>query len=60
MTGRKKLRELITRQGYTIVTGVYDALTARLVQMTGFEAVCITGGGITLAGVSGLRFAHDD
>jgi hypothetical protein len=52
MAGRKKLRELITRQGYTIVPGVYDALTARLAQMTGFEAVYITGGGITLAGIS--------
>lgn len=44
---RKKLRTLIARQGYTIVPGAYDPLTARLVQITGFEAVYITGGGIS-------------
>jgi 2-methylisocitrate lyase-like PEP mutase family enzyme len=39
----QKLRELIARKGYTIVPSAYDPLTARLVQMTGFEAVYITG-----------------
>ncbi len=43
MNARRKLRELIARKGYTIVPGAYDPLTARLVQMTGFEAVYITG-----------------
>jgi 2-methylisocitrate lyase-like PEP mutase family enzyme len=47
MNARKKLRELIGRQGYTIVPGAYDPLTARLVQLAGFNAVYITGGGIS-------------
>jgi 2-methylisocitrate lyase-like PEP mutase family enzyme len=47
MTQRKKLRELITRPGYTIVPGAYDPLTARLAQVTGFETVYITGGGVS-------------
>jgi 2-methylisocitrate lyase-like PEP mutase family enzyme len=47
MSARKKLRELIARKGYTIVPGAYDPLTARLVQVAGFEAVYITGGGVS-------------
>ncbi len=47
MSVRKKLRELIARRGYTVVPGAYDPLTARLVQATGFEAVYITGGGVS-------------
>lgn len=38
---------MIVRQGYTMVPGAYDPLTARLVQMIGFEAVYITGGGVS-------------
>jgi 2-methylisocitrate lyase-like PEP mutase family enzyme len=47
MNARKKLRELIVRRGYTIVPGAYDPLTARLVQLAGFDAVYITGGGVS-------------
>jgi len=47
MSARKKLRELIARPGYTVVPGAYDPLIARLVQVAGFEAVYITGGGIS-------------
>jgi 2-methylisocitrate lyase-like PEP mutase family enzyme len=47
MSVRKKLRELIARRGYTIVPGAYDPLMARLVQVAGFEAVYITGGGVS-------------
>jgi len=47
MNPRKKLRELIARPGYTVVPGAYDPLIARLVQVAGFEAVYITGGGIS-------------
>ena len=46
MNVRKKFRELIIGQGYTIVPGAYDPLTARLVQLAGFEAVYISGGGV--------------
>jgi len=47
MNARKKLRELIARGGYTMAPGAYDPLTARLVQLAGFEAVYVTGGGIS-------------
>lgn len=47
MSTRKKLRELISRKCYTIIPGAYDPLMARLVQLAGFEAVYITGGGVS-------------
>ena len=45
MTARKKLRALLAKKAYTIVPGSYDVLTARLIQLSGFEAVYLTGGG---------------
>ena len=35
--------------GYVIAPGAYDTLTARLVQLAGFEAVYLTGGGFSRA-----------
>ncbi len=49
MTPRKKLRELVNGKRYVIVPGAYDPLTARLVQLAGFEAVYLTGGGYSRA-----------
>jgi len=49
MTPRLKLRQLITRSGYTMVPGAYDTLTARLVEAAGFDAVYLTGGGYSRA-----------
>jgi hypothetical protein len=46
---RKKLRELLAGPQYCIVPGAYDTLTARLVQLTGFDAVYLTGGGYSRA-----------
>ncbi len=50
---RARLRELITRDGITIVPGVTDAFEARLAQQAGFDAIFTTGAGIanTLLGV---------
>lgn len=48
MTPRRQLREIL-RSGYTIVPGAYDTLTARLVQLAGFQAVYLTGGGFSRA-----------
>src|SRR6478735_3328051 len=48
MNPRKKLRALLEK-GYTVVPGAYDTLTARLVQVAGFEAVYLTGGGYSRA-----------
>jgi 2-methylisocitrate lyase-like PEP mutase family enzyme len=45
MNPRQTLRALLARQAYTVVPGSYDVLTARLVQLAGFEAVYLTGGG---------------
>ncbi len=39
MNSRQKLRQLIAAPGYVIAPGAYDTLTARLVQLAGFEAV---------------------
>ena len=47
MSPRKQLRALLAKQAYTIVPGSYDVLTARLIQLAGFEAVYLTGGGFS-------------
>jgi 2-methylisocitrate lyase-like PEP mutase family enzyme len=49
MNSRKKLRELVNGKRYVIVPGAYDPLTARLVEIAGFEAVYLTGGGYSRA-----------
>jgi 2-methylisocitrate lyase-like PEP mutase family enzyme len=49
MTPRQALRQLIARDGYTMVPGAYDTLTARLVEAAGFDAVYLTGGGYSRA-----------
>src|SRR4051794_29944706 len=49
MTPRQALRRLTARTGYTIVPGAYDTLTARLVELAGFDAVYLTGGGYSRA-----------
>jgi 2-methylisocitrate lyase-like PEP mutase family enzyme len=49
MNPRKKLREMLARKSYSVVPGAYDTLTARLVQVAGFEAVYLTGGGFSRA-----------
>jgi 2-methylisocitrate lyase-like PEP mutase family enzyme len=49
MTARQEMRRLIARQGYTIVPGAHDTLTARLVEAAGFAAVYLTGGGYSRA-----------
>ena len=49
MNARQRLRALIDEPRYTIVPGAYDPLTARLVQVAGFDAVYLTGGGYSRA-----------
>jgi 2-methylisocitrate lyase-like PEP mutase family enzyme len=49
MNLRQQMRRLIARDGYTMVPGAYDTLTARLVEAAGFEAVYLTGGGYSRA-----------
>ena len=47
MKTSKKLREMIDAGGYTIVPGAYDPLTAKLVELAGFKAIYVTGGGVS-------------
>ena len=49
MNARKKLRQLLAGPGYVITPGAYDTLTARLVQLAGFDSVYLTGGGYSRA-----------
>jgi len=49
MNARKQLRQLLSSTRYTIVPGAHDTLTARLVQLAGFDAVYLTGGGYSRA-----------
>ena len=49
MTPRQRIRSLIGGDGYTIVPGAFDTLTARLVEQAGFDAVYLTGGGYSRA-----------
>jgi len=42
----RRLRELIAAPGCLVLPGAADALTARLVERAGFEAVYVTGAGI--------------
>jgi 2-methylisocitrate lyase-like PEP mutase family enzyme len=49
MNPRQKLRAMLAKPGYTIVPGAYDTLSARLVQLAGFDAVYLTGGGYSRA-----------
>ncbi len=46
---RQTLRELIAGKRYIMAPGAYDTLTARLVQLAGFPAVYLTGGGYSRA-----------
>jgi 2-methylisocitrate lyase-like PEP mutase family enzyme len=49
MDPRTVLRRLLARPRYLVVPGAFDTLTARLVQLAGFEAVYLTGGGFSRA-----------
>src|SRR5688572_88206 len=49
MNARQKLRALVSAPGYILAPGAYDTLTARLVELAGFDAVYLTGGGFSRA-----------
>ena len=49
MNPRKALRALVEQPRYTIIPGAFDALSARLAQLAGFDAVYLTGGGYSRA-----------
>ena len=41
------LRELLKKPGILVAPGAYDALTARIIERTGFKTVYMTGMGVT-------------
>jgi len=41
----QKLRELIDRPGIVVCAGVYDAISARIAEQAGFDAIYMTGNG---------------
>jgi carboxyvinyl-carboxyphosphonate phosphorylmutase len=52
-TPRQKLRALLARTGQiTLAPGAYDALTARLIEQSGFEAVYMTGAGVSYSSLA--------
>jgi len=46
---RKRFKEAMSRPGYVIAPGAHDTLTAKLVEIAGFGAVYLTGGGYSRA-----------
>jgi 2-methylisocitrate lyase-like PEP mutase family enzyme len=55
MYGRQRLAEMIAEPEITVVPGVYDGISARLVERQGFETGFLSG-----AGVSNSRLAQPD
>src|SRR3989304_3745419 len=46
MTSRRKLKRLLARRQLLIAPGVFDGLSARLVEEAGFEAIYLSGGAV--------------
>lgn len=44
----RRLRELISREQLLMAPGVFDCLTARLAERAGFEAIYMTGSGVSI------------
>jgi len=49
MSARDTFKAMLAAPGYIIAPGAYDTLTARMVQVAGFQAVYLTGGGYSRA-----------
>lgn len=50
MPGRKRsLKKLLNKDNILVVPGAYDAISARMVEKLGFDAVYMTGGGVCVA-----------
>jgi len=43
----QRLRELLARDNILVMPGAYDALSARLIEQAGFDAVYMTGAGVS-------------
>ena len=49
MRATTKFRELINEPGIIVAPGAYDCLTARLIEAAGFQAVYMTGAGMSVS-----------
>lgn len=49
MDTNKRFTQLMQRQGIIVAPGCYDALTAKLIERTGFEALYMTGAGVSIS-----------
>jgi 2-methylisocitrate lyase-like PEP mutase family enzyme len=49
MRATTRLRKLLEGPRILLAPGAYDALSARLIQQAGFEAVYVTGAGVTIS-----------
>ncbi|MCL6448121.1 MAG: oxaloacetate decarboxylase [Armatimonadetes bacterium] len=47
MHQRKKLRELLTKEGIIVAPGAADALVAKIIEKAGFQALYLTGAGVS-------------
>ncbi len=47
MSTSQRLRELLARDNILVMPGAYDALSARLIEQAGFDAVYMTGAGVS-------------
>ena len=48
MKSTTKLRQMLKEPGIVVAPGAYDALTAKIIQNEGFQAVYMTGGGTSV------------
>lgn len=49
MTSLAKLDRLMKREGIIVAPGCYDALTAKLIEKSGFEALYMSGAGVSMS-----------
>jgi len=47
MNKRVKFRQLLNKEGIVVAPGAYDALSARIIEKAGFDAVYVTGFGVS-------------
>lgn len=47
MSTRKKLKELVAARRGVLVPGAFNALSAKVIADLGFEAIYVTGAGVT-------------
>lgn len=48
---KKELREILQTKDYMMLPGVYDCLSAKMAEETGFDAVYLSGGALSICGL---------